>query len=120
MIGIGSYTGNASTDGPCIVIDDGGSGFRPAWILEKRTDAAGAWYITDVARNTYNPVNLFLMADAANGDGTGTTSSGAYLDVTANGYKIRGTSSGQEYNRAGTYIYLCFAEQPFALNNRAR
>jgi hypothetical protein len=120
LIGIGSYTGNASTDGPNIIIDDGASGFRPAWILEKRIDAAGAWYITDVARNTYNPVNLFLMADAANADGTGTTSSGAYLDVTANGYKIRGTSSGQEYNRSGTYIYLCFAEQPFGLNNRAR
>ena len=120
LIGIGKYTGNASTDGPNIIIDDGASGFRPAFILEKRTDAAGAWYITDVARNTYNPVNLFLMADAANGDGTGTTSSGAYLDVTANGYKIRGTSSGQEYNRSGTYIYLAFAETPFGLNNRAR
>ena len=120
LIGIGSYTGNASTDGPNIIIDDGASGFRPAFILEKRTDAAGAWYITDVARNTYNPVNLFLMADSNAVDGTGTTSSGAYLDVTANGYKIRGTSSGQEYNRSGTYIYLCFAEQPFSLNNRAR
>jgi hypothetical protein len=104
----GSYTGNANVDGPFIYL-----GFRPAFILEKRTDSAGAWYITDMTRDTYNPVNKYLMPDATNAEASGSTSSGVYLDALSNGYKIRGTSAGQEYNRSGTYIYMAFAEQPF-------
>tara|TARA_R100001594_G_scaffold73604_1_gene108150 strand:- start:70 stop:3396 length:3327 start_codon:yes stop_codon:yes gene_type:complete len=126
LIGIGSYIGNESTNGPPIIVDDGASGFRPAFILEKRLNdssgsaADGAWYVIDAERVKYNPVNLSFLADSTNADVTGTASSGAFLDITSNGYKIRGTSSGQEYNRSGTYIYLAFAESAFGLNNRAR
>ena len=105
----GSYTGNANVDGPFIYL-----GFRPAFILEKRTDSAGAWYITDMTRDTYNPVNKYLMPDASNAEASGSTSSAVYLDALSNGYKIRGTGAGQEYNRSGgTYIYAAFAENPF-------
>ena len=89
--------------------------------MEKRTDAAGAWYITDVARNTYNPINFSFLAEGTNADVTGTSSSGAFLDATANGYKIKGTSTGQEYNIGnGKYIYVAFADQSFPLQGRAR
>ena len=37
---IGSYVGNGSTNGPSVY-----TGFEPAWIMIKRTDAAGAWNI---------------------------------------------------------------------------
>jgi hypothetical protein len=105
----GSYTGNANVDGPFIY-----TGFKPAFILEKRTDSAGAWYITDMTRDTYNPVNKYLMPDASNAEASGSTSSGVYLDALSNGYKIRGTGAGQEYNRSGgTYIFAAFAEHPF-------
>lgn len=105
----GSYTGNANVDGPFIY-----TGFRPAFILEKRTDSAGAWYITDMTRDTYNPVNKYLMPDASNAEASGSTSSGVYLDALSNGYKIRGAGAGQEYNRSGgTYIFAAFAEHPF-------
>ena len=121
LIGVGNYTGNGGTNGPYIIIDDGATGFRPAWIMEKRTDAAGAWYITDVARNTYNPINFSFLAEGTNADVTGTSSSGAFLDATANGYKIKGTSTGQEYNIGnGKYIYVAFADQSFPLQGRAR
>ena len=105
----GSYTGNANVDGPFIY-----TGFKPAFILEKRVDSAGAWYITDMTRDTYNPVNKYLMPDVANAEASGSTSSGVYLDALSNGYKIRGAGAGQEYNRSGgTYIFAAFAEHPF-------
>jgi hypothetical protein len=37
---IGSYTGNGSTDGPFVHC-----GFRPAWIMVKRTDGSGNWLV---------------------------------------------------------------------------
>jgi hypothetical protein len=105
----GSYTGNANVDGPFIY-----TCFKPAFILEKRVDSAGAWYITDMTRDTYNPVNKYLMPDVANAEASGSTSSGVYLDALSNGYKIRGAGAGQEYNRSGgTYIFAAFAEHPF-------
>ena len=41
----GAYTGNNSTDGPYVVVDDGGSGFKPAWIVIKRVDASNNWQV---------------------------------------------------------------------------
>ena len=42
---IGSYIGNGSTNGPFVY-----TGFEPAWLIVKRTDAAGAWAIFDNKR----------------------------------------------------------------------
>lgn len=109
LIGIGSYTGNGSTDGPYVVIDDGGSGFRPAWLMIKRTDSTNDWVILDCTRSTYNPTDLVLMANTiAAESGAGS----AYMDFTANGFKNRATSLWQNAS-GGTYIYLAFAEYPF-------
>ena len=38
----GKYTGNGNTDGPFVY-----TGFRPAWVMVKRTDASGHWAIGD-------------------------------------------------------------------------
>ena len=58
----GSYTGNGNADGPFIY-----TGFRPAWIMFKRTDASGEhWYIHNNKRLGYNPDNNpFYANDAA-------------------------------------------------------
>ncbi len=117
LIGVGSYVGNGSSDGPYIVVDDGGSGFRPAWLLTKNVDYAtnGDWLITDAARSTYNPVELHLRADNTQAE---SALSGDF-DFTANGFKVISTHGTM--NRSGdTYIYLAFAEMPFQTQARAR
>jgi len=99
----GSYTGNGSTDGPFIY-----TGFRPAWVLYKRTDAAANWDIYDSTRDTYNPEDALLRPNLANAE----VSASAPIDFTATGFKIRTTSS--DFNTSsGTYIYAAFAENPF-------
>ena len=103
---MGKYTGNGSADGPFVY-----TGFRPRWIMWKRTDSADIWFIYDTARNTYNVMDKFLEPHTANAEGT--YSNG--VDYTANGFKIRNTASS--YNASGgTYIYAAFASNPFASN----
>jgi hypothetical protein len=108
LIGIGSYLGNGSTEGPYVVVDDGGSGFRPAFLLIKCSSAGTTnWNILDAARDTYNPMDKGLRANSTIAEFTGQT-----MDFTANGFKLR--LSGSDYNTNGeTYIYLAFAEYPF-------
>ena len=99
----GSWTGNASTDGPFIY-----TGFKPAFIMIKNSNAAGTgWSMWDSKRNTYNLVNTYLQANDAGGDGTQ-----AFADFLSNGIKIRDSNSF--CNGSGnTIIYMAFAENPF-------
>jgi hypothetical protein len=99
----GSYTGNGSTDGPFVY-----TGFRPAFVMVKRTDSTENWYVHDSARDTYNQVNSVLYPNLSNAEGA----SNANMDFTANGFKIR--ESGTASNASGgTYIYMAFASSPF-------
>lgn len=104
----GGYTGNGAADGPFI-----NCGFRPRWILIKRTDAIVDWYIYDTLRGTYNtPIpELYPNASAAEGPGTGRE-----IDIVSNGFKLRNTDTGHNVS-AGTYIYAAFAEYPFRYAN---
>ena len=106
LIASGSYTGNGSADGPFIQVNDGGSGFKPAWIMVKSTAAEG-WHINDAARDPINPLNNQLQPHSSNAE-----SGSSYMDFTANGFKLRGTQ-GATNATGGTYIYLAFAEHPF-------
>ena len=112
MIGIGSYTGNNSPNGAYVVIDDGASGFRPAWLMIKRSDSgAHHWRIWDAARSVDNVVEEYLGASSTGQEyGAGV---GKSLDFTSNGFKLR--TNDTDMNAAGTYIYLAFADQPFNL-----
>ena len=116
-IAVGQYTGNGAADGPYVIVDDGGSGFKPAFFISKRVaDSGYNWQITDAARDPENPLGYNLSANLNGDDGDG---SGTYMDFTGNGVKIR--TSSPQWNASGKiYIYLAFAETPFGLNNRAR
>jgi hypothetical protein len=103
----GSYVGNGSTDGPFVY-----TGFRPAWILWKRTDAAQEWHIMDVERNTYNPLGKDLWPPHSSAE----YDYGTVVDYTSNGFKLR-TSSVIANASGGTYIYMAFAENPFKYSN---
>jgi hypothetical protein len=101
----GSYTGNGSTDGPFVYC-----GFRPAFVLIKKTSAADNWMMVDAVRDTYNPVYKTLYPHLANAENTGYA--GDDLDFLSNGFKIRGVDS-QLNSSGGTYIFAAFAENPF-------
>ena len=116
LIGIGKYTGNGSTDGPVVVVDDGGSGFKPAFVLIKAADRSNNWHIFDSARSPYNQItNDALFPDLALAEG-GTNA----IDFLSNGFKLRTDQVWLNASSSNNYIYLAFAETPFALNNRAR
>lgn len=98
----GGYTGNASADGPFVWC-----GFRPAWLMIKRTDTTEDWFIGDVLRDIDNQVANTLSPNLTSVEGTGFN-----LDFLSNGFKIRGTSAN--FNASGgTYIFAVFAESPF-------
>jgi hypothetical protein len=102
----GSYTGNGNADGPFVY-----TGFRPKFVLFKRTNAVSNWYIYDSTRNTTNLANLNLLPNATNAE-FAAASVNEPLDLLSNGFKLRGT--GGDGNASGsTYIYMAFAENPF-------
>jgi hypothetical protein len=104
----GSYTGNGSADGPFVYL-----GFRPRFILYKRTDSTGDWTILDTSRSTYNAEQLELYPDSSIAE---TAAGGDRLDGLSNGFKIR--NSGSAINASGgTYLYAAFAENPFKYSN---
>jgi hypothetical protein len=104
----GSYTGNGNADGAFVY-----TGFKPAWVMVKRTNTTGAWEIYDSARNgnDSNPINDRLRANDNAAENTDDTSD--YVsDFLSNGWKIR-TNSGNWNTSGHTYIYMAFAEHPF-------
>ena len=104
----GSYTGNGSTDGPFIY-----TGFRPRFVIFKRTDSVSQWAIIDTERSPYNQTQRWLYANlsAAEDD-----ASVIAIDFLSNGFKIRSTNV--EVNASGgTQIYMAFAENPFKNSN---
>jgi len=105
-----SYTGNGDLDGTFIY-----TGFRPAFVMIKRTDTTNGWAMLDVARSPYNDVDDFLYANLLDTEYANTSSD---IDYLSNGFKLR--SVGNAVNASGgTYIYMAFAENPFK-NSLAR
>ena len=100
---IGSYTGNGNTDGAFVY-----TGFKPTWILVKRTNGTQDWIIFDNKLRPANNVgNNFLSPNKNNGE-----DSSNQFDIVSNGFKLRMTSNLA--NGSGdTYIYMAFAEHPF-------
>jgi hypothetical protein len=99
---ISSYTGNGSTDGTFVY-----TGFRPRYVMIKRTDSSDNWVVLDSARSISNAANKALLPDASIAEVTGYD-----MDLLSNGIKIRNTDAGINLS-GGTYIYMAFAETPF-------
>lgn len=102
----GSYAGNGSADGPFV-----STGFKPAFVLIKRSDSTENWIMKDGMRLGYNPANYTVYPNLTAAEGND-----SQLDLVANGFKLRNTSAGGNVNGA-TYIYAAFAEQPFNYAN---
>jgi hypothetical protein len=77
------------------------TGFRPAFVMMKRTDSAGSWIMADNKRPEYNSTN-YLIANTSGAEFTGPS-----FDLLSNGFKVRFDAG------TATYIYAAFAEHPF-------
>ena len=101
----GSFGGNGTTDNTFIYM-----GFKPRFVLIKRTDGASNWFLLDSSRSSYNVSNVLLRPNLSDAEVTATS-----MDFVSNGIKLRdaGFGSGE------TYIYAAFAENPFK-NSLAR
>jgi hypothetical protein len=107
---IGKYVGNASINGPFTQL-----GFRPAYIMVRRSDVGSNWYVFDNRRDPNNDLIDIVMkinlnsAESPYGDP-------GQLDFLSNGFKIRRTTVDINAN-GGTYYYVAFAESPFKYAN---
>ena len=99
----GSYTGNGSADGPFVF-----TGFRPRFVMIKRTDSTGSWRMLDTSRSSYNVSINEVLADSSAAEIT----NGISIDILSGGFKSRDASL-QANASGGTYIYAAFAENPF-------
>jgi hypothetical protein len=100
--GFGSGSANVITCGS-FTTDGSGSasvtlGYEPQWILGKRTDGAGSWFIFDTTR-TWAPTNTrYLQPNNSNAEGNyGATDVGS---PNATGFTMENFGSSQ------TYIYI--------------
>ncbi len=97
---VGEYTG-AGSSSPFVY-----TGFKPAFILIRRTDAANSWGIVDNKRG-YNGGTETVFADLTNAESSTYT-----LDLLSNGFKPN--SNHSIFNQSsGNYVYVAFAENPF-------
>ena len=97
----GSYTGNGSSDGPMIF-----TGFRPRFILLKRTDTTGNWNMYDSARSPRNADTKVLYPNLSNSEDASTD----HFDWLSNGFKMKSTNQN---TNGGTFIFAAFSENPF-------
>ena len=101
----GTYTGNSDANGTFVYL-----GFKPAWLMFKKTSGSDGWGIFDNRRNTQqgNPRDIYLQPNSSNADSSESDS----IDFLSNGFKWR-ISSGFRNETGSTYVYFAFAEHPF-------
>ena len=102
----GSYTGNGNADGPFVY-----TGFKPAFLMVKRTDTADTWIMYDNKRIGYNPNNYFLQANS-----NAAESSSDRFDLLSNGFKPRYDWTPINAS-GGTYIFMAFGQSIVGSNN---
>jgi hypothetical protein len=102
----GSYVGNGSTNGTFVY-----TGFKPAFILQKRTANTSDWTLADNKRPGYNETNKRMVPNENAVEATNNA-----VDFLSNGFKCRQDQSNA--NASGeNYIYMCFAEAPLVGTN---
>ena len=107
----GVYAGNNSSTGGFHY-----TGFKPAFIIIKRTDSAADWRTYDDKRfRAGGPNNKFNYLQANGDNGEADSDSGGAWDMLSNGFKFY--TSDAAINGGGTYIYMAFAENPFVASN---
>jgi len=97
---VGSYTGTGTT----LQIDCGfTAGAR--FVLIKRTDSTGDWYVWDTARGIVSGNDPYLRLNSTAAEVTGTD----YIDTYSAGFEISSTAPADINASAGTFIFLAIA-----------
>ena len=102
----GSYTGNGNSDGAFVY-----TGFKPEFVMTKKTSGTSSWDMHDTKRDTFNVATKHLLAEDAGAEG-----STVVLDILSNGFKFR-TSNGDRNASGGSYIYMAFGQSIVGTNN---
>ena len=104
----GSYTGNGdATNSPFVYC-----GFKPRFLLGKRSDAAGQnWFLLDTTRQEYNNRGNVLYPEVNYAEGTT-----YYIDMLSNGWRWNVSGSG-ENGSGNTYIFMAIGQTMVGTNN---
>ena len=97
---VGGYTGTGTTQ----TINCGFTG-GARFVLIKRTDSTGDWYMWDSARGIVAGNDPYLLLNTSNAEVTGTD----YVDTAATGFEISSTAPAAINANGGTYIFLAIA-----------
>ena len=105
----GSYLGNGNVDGNFVY-----TGFAPAFVIGKRTDAAGGWWLSDNKRTVEgNKNDHYLLANDQQAEAT----DGSFAsDFLSNGFKCR-ADNGNFNTNGGTYVYFAIGQTMVGTNN---
>ena len=101
----GSYTGNGASQNFIY------TGFKPAWVLFKKSSGTNHWNLYDNKRNTFNPESNLLYPSLSDAE-----ASFSGVDFVSNGISIK-TNNTNFNDSGGTYIYMAFAESPLVNSN---
>tara|TARA_R110000744_G_scaffold96786_1_gene186981 strand:- start:617 stop:1684 length:1068 start_codon:yes stop_codon:yes gene_type:complete len=99
---IGTYNGNNGSN-PIT------TGFRPAFLMIKRSTASGSWLILDNKRETSNPRHTYLFPASGSTESVVASNLGYDVDFDNNGFELKG-SGGDVNASGGKYIFMAFAE----------
>jgi hypothetical protein len=100
----GNFVANGSTDGTFVFTN-----MRPKFVLLKCSTTAENWVIFDTTRDTYNVVGKLLRPNISDAE----LDSPPRIDILSNGFKVRASGGSLPNTSNATYIYACFAENPF-------
>ena len=97
---VGSYTGSGTTK----QIDCGFTG-GARFVLIKRTDSTGDWYVWDTARGIVAGNDPYILLNSTAAEVTSTD----YVDSYSAGFEISSTAPAAINASGGTFIYLAIA-----------
>jgi hypothetical protein len=97
---VGSYTGTGAAQ----TINCGFTG-GSRFVLIKRTDSTGDWYVWDSARGIIPSNDPYLLLNSTAAEVTGTD----YVDTTSVGFDITSTAPAAINANGGTFIFLAIA-----------
>lgn len=97
---VGSYTGTGALQ----TINCGFTG-GARFVLIKRTDSTGDWYVYDSARGISSGNDPYLLLNSTAAEVTGTN----YVDTTSVGFQVTAAAPAGLNASGGTYIFLAIA-----------
>jgi hypothetical protein len=97
---VGSYTGTGTT----LQINCGFTG-GARFVLIKRTDSTGDWYVWDTARGIVAGNDPYLLLNSTAAEVTSTD----YVDTFSSGFEISSTAPAAINASGGTFIFLAIA-----------